>query len=463
MIIGALACLSAIFLINKNKANKINVRGWVFSILALVLIFFGAAWAQISVYENEIQAAIVGLLLFGGMGVVFGILSLKHIGVKLLSKSDTSQSKEGFSLKSWAIGALIIISSVLLFFTLFLNKAGTVLSDSESMADFVTEQVIADDVLPATIKKAVVYQIMYDYDGFEFKQRLMLAILGSVDEKEWVELFDMFIPESTRVELVKNATSALNDWIENDQPYPKLEIDPQLYTSEIKKNAKEIILWVYEATLFPPCDSAVLQSYSEGSFSNNLEDLIGCKPPQEYRDQLAEHAAILLTATVDSANIPALIRLQDKIAETMSAEEMSAQKKDVRKMRLVLRYIFLVPLILLVIGICIPIFSKLSFVKSMAWPTIISGIIGFILYNYFSNTQQIFDGIAGKIAESVPAPALAIIQNFMTGIIDKTLPLINVISIVSLLSGIVLLGLLYFNKFKGLFNKKGVAIKLSNS
>lgn len=74
-VIGAL-CAVVQVLIRKNlqKVDKAKLFPNCFLMLiANVSVFFSIAWAYASILEYEMQAAMMGLLVFGGMGVLLGI------------------------------------------------------------------------------------------------------------------------------------------------------------------------------------------------------------------------------------------------------------------------------------------------------------------------------------------------------------------------------------------------------
>lgn len=51
----------------------------ILTLTANALIIFSIAWAYASMLEHEIQAAMMGLLVFGGMGIIIGIVAYRLI------------------------------------------------------------------------------------------------------------------------------------------------------------------------------------------------------------------------------------------------------------------------------------------------------------------------------------------------------------------------------------------------
>ena len=73
-VLGVLATLLGFGLAWLNKKYKFQWHTWVLSITGSFLIIFTIAWSVSSVLEGEIQAANMGLLVFGlPVLVIFGI------------------------------------------------------------------------------------------------------------------------------------------------------------------------------------------------------------------------------------------------------------------------------------------------------------------------------------------------------------------------------------------------------
>ncbi|CAH2213398.1 YEATS-associated helix-containing protein [Tepidibacter aestuarii] len=66
-----------------NKANKLN---FTFILLSACTFVFTILWTYDSYMENEVRAANMGLLVFGGLAVVFAIL-----GYRFTQKNDVNK------------------------------------------------------------------------------------------------------------------------------------------------------------------------------------------------------------------------------------------------------------------------------------------------------------------------------------------------------------------------------------
>lgn len=90
-ILGALFIGIQLFIHNTlTKARKAKL--WPNCLLTLVAntsIIFSIAWAYASILEHEVQAAMMGLLVFGGTGVIFAI-----VAYRVITKPENKKVKE---------------------------------------------------------------------------------------------------------------------------------------------------------------------------------------------------------------------------------------------------------------------------------------------------------------------------------------------------------------------------------
>lgn len=69
-------------LVHEKVTNMGEARFWpdgIMVLLANLSIIFGVAWAYESIIEYEIQAAVMGIVSFGGVGVIFAVIAYRLI------------------------------------------------------------------------------------------------------------------------------------------------------------------------------------------------------------------------------------------------------------------------------------------------------------------------------------------------------------------------------------------------
>jgi len=73
--VGLITGLSVLAAIELHKRFDIDWRGWIGIALGEFLVLFCIAWSTASVFEGVPRAASMGLLMFGGAGLVVLVLT----------------------------------------------------------------------------------------------------------------------------------------------------------------------------------------------------------------------------------------------------------------------------------------------------------------------------------------------------------------------------------------------------
>jgi len=73
--VGLITGLSVLAAIGLHKRFDIDWRGWIGLALGEFLILFCIAWSTASVFEGVPRAASMGLLMFGGAGLIVLVLT----------------------------------------------------------------------------------------------------------------------------------------------------------------------------------------------------------------------------------------------------------------------------------------------------------------------------------------------------------------------------------------------------
>lgn len=80
MLLGLLITLSITLIYLKlHVAGKMNGTAWTLAVITIIMSIFTLAWSVASINENEMQAAGMGLLIFGGATGILAILTKKVI------------------------------------------------------------------------------------------------------------------------------------------------------------------------------------------------------------------------------------------------------------------------------------------------------------------------------------------------------------------------------------------------
>ena len=160
LLLGGLVFFALARVISFTRSRKTEKRFLAMLYLAVLLIGFGLAWAYTSFLESEPYAAYMGLVVFGGLGLILG-----GLGMWKVTGSQTEPpgqlNDENKSDLSWQKGAAIVL---VLMFTLtlpmawLLKSVTRVVSDRDRASTFLFESLLSDRALPDVVRKALEYE-----------------------------------------------------------------------------------------------------------------------------------------------------------------------------------------------------------------------------------------------------------------------------------------------------------------
>ena len=444
ILLGGVMALAAFCVHSFQRRTTLDWQSWAYAGAAILLVAFGLAWAYMSMLEGEPQAAVMGIVMFSGTGVFFGFLSWWRVRPAVtddeqrIERSITNRS----TVTPGKIAAIILL--VIFVFglpvSLFVKNVGDTLFSPEKIGELVVDNIISDTALPKSIKKAMVAQVRHGAAGFTLEQRLMLSMTGSVDEREWVALLDLAIPEQERVELTAQATEAFFIWLDSDQAYPELVIPTGEYAAAFESHAEEIIPWVYDSTLFPGCSEEQEARYARGEFGSDLKSLISCRPAAESRAQLIPHAAELLRKEIQSQDIPQTVSLSEELNKAqLTPEKMSLQKKKINTLRTLTHGVWLLPLLLLSGALACAVRSCNALAAWLKWPLVATGLLGLLMANSFMSPTGIFEQLLSAPPAETPAAAFAIIKKLLSTLFHEAGETLFMQMSVALVAGALLL------------------------
>jgi hypothetical protein len=447
VLLGGLMALAAFCVYNFHRRTPLEWQSWAYAVAAILLVPFGLAWAFMSMLEGEPQAAVMGVVMFSGTGVFFGFLSWWRARP---AATDNEQKSEGPTSHRAAVtsGKLAAIVLLVLFVlslpvSLFVMNVGENLFSPKKIGELVVDNIVSDTALPKSIKKAVVAQVRHGAEGFTLEQRLMLSMTGSVDEREWVALLDLVMPQKKRVALTQHATGAFFAWLDSEQAYPELVIPTGEYAAAFMSHAEEVVPWIYDSMLFPGCSEEQEARYARGDFGSDLMSLIGCRPAAESRAQLIPHAAELLRKEIQSQDISQTVSLSEELSKAqLTPEKMDLQKKKINTLRTVTHAIWLLPLLLLVGALACAVRSRKALVIWLRWPLLSAGLLGLLLMRFFLSPTGFMSQALSIPPADTPAAAFAISKKFLMALFMRAGDALFVQMSVAIMVGVVLLLLL---------------------
>lgn len=438
-------------LIRIHNQRKIDLRSWIFSALAILLIPFGIAWAVTSFREAEPQAAWMGILVFSGLGAVFGILAWRAIFPK--EKTETrlegAHNIKGLGLKTGA-ALLLAIAIFTLPVTLIIKNVSSTFKNQQQVSELITQHVISDKALPPFVKKTLAYETLYGEYPEKLEERMMQSMFSGVTDEEMIRLIDFILPEHERIQLTNEAASAVGRWFGSKDAYPELQIKPGVYLQRADQNAEELIRWIYKNFSLPPMHDTTVAKFNNGIFSDNFQDYMGT-PPDSIRKTLITPAATAIRAQLATVEVPQAIDLKEEISKETSQADMLAQKEKISYMGSMAGKLWIIPIVLIALAIGMIYFAKSNLIRWVSWPVLILGLCGVIIASNFTKPDGIIDSIIEKMAENAPAPAMAIVYQMFPEVLRQAgQPVMTWMVVLSIL-GLVLIGVAYFKRIQQRF------------
>lgn len=409
------------YLCRCHRKKPLNKRTWTLAISSAVFIVFGLAWGITSIAEREPRAAFLGITIFTGFGIVLMALARQELlkATKFKVNKSSVSDKNNLSIKAVIAAALIVMSGILLPFTILTNKVSHLVNDSETVTTMFKANLLSNEALPKVIKKGVMYQNLLDSDTILLGQRMMLSIVSGVYPENWIKLFDKIMPENDRLLLGGNGVNSFYKWLNSEDDYPELIIQSGEIVSKVKDNAQFVMKWIFSSFTLPPSSNEQIAAYDRGEFPSEIEKFMeGGLPPEYLLEKVIPPAAEVLKTTIASANIPEYVSLSEIMAETVSAEELRGRKAQLNNLLKAFRYLWVFPILLIIIALGLTVRSPKQFLKWIQYPLFLSGIIGVILVYNFNHSIGIIESVISAISTSAPAPALGIVHLLFPPILE---------------------------------------------
>lgn len=90
LFLGFIVAVSIYLIYSKlHVKGKMSVGTWVLSVTTIIIGLFAIAWTIASIQENEMQAAGLGILIFGGLAVILGFVTRALISKKTKKEDVT--------------------------------------------------------------------------------------------------------------------------------------------------------------------------------------------------------------------------------------------------------------------------------------------------------------------------------------------------------------------------------------
>lgn len=409
LLLGGLIFFAYAKLISFTKTRKTEKRFLVLLYLSVLLIGFGLAWCYTSFLENEPYAAYMGLFVFSGLGLVLGALGLMKVTPPQTETVDQEQSVSQPEV-SWQKGVAIVLLvafTVTFPLTWLFKSATAIFSDRDRVATFLHERLLSDRALPGVIKKALEYEAWLTRINEPLVPRLIKSAVSGIDPAGMIELFDYIAPEEERKALLDQAATSFYSWIQGDEVYPSLTIQTGRIIQNIEDNSENLLHWIFKSFPIPACTPTQIEALEQGDHGNDLKNLMMCKPPESLQKKIAPVGATLLKAQLAEKNPPKIVNIEERMKQKVSAERISLVKKRIRTLFFLGSALWMVPVVLLLVGLLLTTRSLRSAATWLSWPLTITGVVGIFIASRLPGLSFLHS-VPKDVPEHIPGAVVGI-------------------------------------------------------
>ncbi len=380
LITGGLIAFAIAKLVQLKKNRKIDRNELTIMISAIFLTAFGIAWSYTSILEDEPQAAVMGIVIFSGLGMVlggWGFWKMKF-SVSDSASAEPVPEKNDFSPRKIAATVLLALFVMTMPGALLIEKTTRVLKNEKQLTGLIEKTIMSNQALPGAIKKSIRYQVLLGPQFIPIEQRMMMSIASGVEPEKWVELFNFIAPEDDRIKLIDSTINTLYSWFDNEKAYPEIVISTDKYVTGINDNAGKIVHWTYSSFALPPCSKETVSRYQRGIYGSNINDLFECKPPENLRRKIEPVAAGMLKKTIASKKLPGSVSITEKLKAEVPAGKMLKNKNGIKNALSFGSLFWIFPIVLIITALLLAVRSVKDFIRWISWPVFTIGSIGFV-------------------------------------------------------------------------------------
>lgn len=347
--------------------------------------------------------------------------------------------------KSIIAAILLALFVITLPLGLAASTIGGTLLNRDGLRALLVDNLLSDEAMPRLLHEITALENFHGAIYKSFDLRMMVNVLSGVEDREWVEVLNLALPETQRLALVDEITGGLFTWLDNDQPYPDIVIKVAPIVEGVKGNVPQIAAWIFRVFHVPPCNAKQIAAYEAGEFGTDVQGLVTCTPPPALKERVVDATAAAIAATMAQQPAPpAEIRTAEMLPAQAPAAEMLAQKAQANTARGVLPRLWILPLALLLIALLLTVRSLQDLVRWVKWPFFAAGALGTLLVMRFGDpTPFIKKALLPPPEALVPTPAVAILLRLAGALFARVSAVLLWVCVPLLVIGAILLVITY--------------------
>jgi hypothetical protein len=201
-------------------------------------------------------------------------------------------------------------------------------------------------------------------------------------------LVDIVLPSGWIKNQIAQVFNALNEWIDSDEPLPKLVLDIRPFKDRLMRGgAEEILETIVDS--WPSCTPDQNEQLREAFQGSEEVPILRCEPAEPYRERLMGLATEMMMEAL--REIPPEFAIGGEEIDPREAVDMLAMKEWIRFVRSLSRAIWLVPVAFLGLIMAFAIRSWSELGRWWGIPLLLSGVIvfGYVLLTPIAREQML--------------------------------------------------------------------------
>ena len=315
-------------------------------------------------------------------------------------------------------------------------NVGRVLFSPEVVAGVIVERAVDSGGL----RRIVSERLLSPEAGGGNPEFELARAMSFLEQDEVERVLDLLIPPEWARAQVGGALESLYAWMDNDSPSPVVPLDLRpIQQSLLTGGAERLVETILDS--WPACTVEQIEELAMAAIQGGEVQMPYCEPPEPYR------SAISLMATqglIEGARaLPPTIDLlgQDPAQSPQDLAGAMALKEQLRLMRALARWGWLLPLSFLGIIMALVVRSFRGLTRWWGIPLLIGGLLSVVGVFVASGLAQRL--VAQALGDGLPEELVRLLRSLLDGLRDRILGRMLVQSVVVTLGAVLLLFLGY--------------------
>lgn len=273
---------------------------------------------------------------------------------------------------------LAIVTAVVVVFTLpvalVAYNIGQVIFSPEKMTLILGDRLAASDDLRLLLVTSFLSEP--DPEGFNQGGFSLVRAAESLSPEQTQELTNLLLPDDWFHAQLASVIGGIYAWLEGDLPRPPLTLDLRpLQERLLGGGARQLMLLLIDS--WPQCLSGQLAEIERALQTNRPPPFLYCKPPSSLRGIYMERSTAWFTNQVRA--MPATISLTGERTPPSTGPDLTDLRNQLRLMRNVMRYGWMIPASLFGLIMALAIRSWLGLSRWWGLPLAATGVASLLL------------------------------------------------------------------------------------